>query len=99
MGRVLNLLWRAGHFFTTKLFRPDHPLHQSGIILWYIILIIKEYHCNKNERKRLSGWCFMRISAIYPMEITTLGLHAPCVLNPVYLSTQSDPHKTGHMLR
>jgi hypothetical protein len=31
----------------------------------------------------------------FPMEITTLGLHAPCVLNPVYLSTQSDPHKSG----
>ena len=30
------------------------------------------------------------------MEITTLGLHAPCVLNPVYLSMQSDPHKTAH---
>jgi hypothetical protein len=32
----------------------------------------------------------------YPMEITTLGLTMSA--NPVYLSTQSDPHKTGHAL-
>jgi len=27
-----------------------------------------EYHCNRNERKWLSGWCFMRISAIFPRK-------------------------------
>jgi len=31
LGRVLNLLWRAGHFFYQTLFIPTHPLHQSGI--------------------------------------------------------------------
>jgi hypothetical protein len=30
-GRVLNLLWRAGHF-KHKSFIPTHPLHQSGIL-------------------------------------------------------------------
>jgi hypothetical protein len=29
-GRMLNLLWRAGHFLP-KFFIPDHPLHQFGI--------------------------------------------------------------------
>jgi hypothetical protein len=31
-GRVLNLLWRAGHFLPQTLI-PNHPLHQSGIFL------------------------------------------------------------------
>jgi hypothetical protein len=34
----------------------------------------------------------------FPMELPLKGLHAPCVPNPLYLSTQSDPLKTGHIL-
>ena len=66
-GHVLILLWRAGHFLPRIL--PDHPLHQYEIFLYYKILISKEYNCNKNERKRLSGWRFMRIWAISPWKL------------------------------
>ena len=64
-----------------------------NILLRIRILISKEYYCTKNKRKWLSGWCFMSIWAICPC---TLGF--TCTLCAVYLSTQSDPHKAGHVL-
>jgi len=49
--------------FYHKFFIPNHPLHQSEIFL--------TEKNNKNKRKQLSGWCFIRILAIFPCEITT----------------------------
>jgi hypothetical protein len=67
LGRVLDLLWRAGHFYHK--FLPNHPLHQSGIFLMVKNpLLEKNIIATKNERKRLTGWCFMRISAIFPWK-------------------------------
>jgi hypothetical protein len=46
---------------------------------------------------RISGKFPARNTVYAPYIYTILGLNAPCVLIPVYLSTQSDPLKTGHM--
>jgi hypothetical protein len=47
VGRVLNLLWRAGHFYH-KLFIPNHPLHQSRIFLMvYKVLLEKDIIATK----------------------------------------------------
>jgi hypothetical protein len=60
-GRVLNLLWRAGHFLPhishTK--SPTAPIW--NIFNGVQFLLEKNIIATKNERKQLSGWCFMRI--------------------------------------
>jgi hypothetical protein len=70
--------------------------------IWNIINDIEpllEKNIVTTKMKKMAEWLvFYDDLSHFPIEITTLGLHAPCVLNPVYLSTQSDPHKTGHML-
>jgi hypothetical protein len=61
-GHVLNLLWRAGHFLPriVHAYSPTAPTWNvfNGVEFF---LFGKENHCNKTERKRLSGWCCMRI--------------------------------------
>jgi len=78
---------------------PHIPHTKSPTAPIWNIFNGEKRHCNKNERKRLSGLCFYEDLSHFPVEVTTLVLTCTmCMLNPVYLSTQSDPHKTGHRL-
>ena len=65
-GPMLNRLRREIYFSGTCV--PDLT---NPAPIWNNFKVFNpfnEYHCNRNERKWLSGWCFMRISAIFPRK-------------------------------
>jgi hypothetical protein len=60
LGACASLLWRAGHFSPQILHTRLHTAPIWNIFNGIESLSEKKYNCN-NERKRLIGWCFMRI--------------------------------------
>jgi hypothetical protein len=57
LGHVLNLLWRAGHLLP-HIVHTNSPTAPIWNIFYGAGFLLEK---NKNERKRLSGCCFMRI--------------------------------------
>ena len=78
--------------FYHKFFIPDHPLHQSGIFLMYIILNRKENHYNKNER---NGWV---VGVLWGFEPFSHGNHHSRVyMHHVCLIQSISARKATHM--
>jgi hypothetical protein len=66
VGRVLNLLWRAGHFLPQTLHTksPTAPI-------WNIFNGIRKL---QQKQKKTAKWLvFYEYLSHFPMEITTLG--------------------------
>jgi hypothetical protein len=71
LARVLNLLWRAGHFLPQIV----HTTNSPTAPIWNIFNGIESLnHCNKKWKKTAEWLVFYEDLSHFPMEITTLGL-------------------------
>jgi hypothetical protein len=69
--------------FYHKFFIPDHPLHQFGIYLM-IWNPEKNIITTKNEKKRLSGWCFMGFEPFsHGIHHIRVYMHHVCLIQSI----------------